>query len=438
MLSDASSSPDAVAEARAFAEHCIDVNAARMSVILRVIIAIVLVAGPIQYFLLAPPAAFWQLVRMSGALVTFLVVAIALRASAGLRRRSDVACAVMTAVAMAIEARALTRIGGLETLYTGIACVTPMSVIAFLVPFRRRLWLAALPAVAFYGVFFAFRPSAMHQPYAAMPVFHASLAIGLAVIFGDMSYRLAREHHAQRRQLAGEAARLEAAVRARTSEVMELARNLASLEETERTRIARELHDELGQELTAARLELGGLVAETRRALGDEAAVVRRSTGIEARIALAQQRLRDVVFSLRPPALDDFDLATALRMLVDRYRRPGILELDYENTLDGAQLTDTQATTVFRILQEALTNVTRHAAARHARVRIGVQDGRIVMTVADDGRGLPESSSRRIGFGLRGMRERLRLVGGELVIEPGADGGSILRATFPLTTPRGA
>src|SRR5262249_23692642 len=156
-------------------------------------------------------------------------------------------------------------------------------------------------------------------------------------------------------------------------------------EETERTRIARELHDELGQELTGARLEAGVVVAETRRAPGDDAA--RRATSIEAPVARAPQRGRGGGFSLRPPPPRDFDLATALRILVDRYRVPDGLAVDFENTLDSTPLTDTQATTIFRILQEALTNVQRHAAAKRATVRIVVDDGRVVVTVADDGRG---------------------------------------------------
>jgi len=78
-----------------------------------------------------------------------------------------------------------------------------------------------------------------------------------------------------------------------------MARHLVLLEETERTRIARELHDELGQQMTGARLDAGGLAAETRMALGDHAPLARRATGIEARLAVAQQTVKDVVFSLR-------------------------------------------------------------------------------------------------------------------------------------------
>ncbi len=434
MRSVASSSPEPP-DAGSFAEYCAAVNAARMRVVLRVLLATVLVAGPAELHLLHHDAAFWQLFRMGGVLATFVLVTLAFRLSATLQRHTAIVCAAMIAVAMGIEAHGLTRIGGLETLYVGIACVTPMMVILFLMPLRRRVWVAALPPIAFYGVFFALRPSAIHHPYAAVPIFHAFLAVCLAVVFGELSYRLTREHYAQRRLLAGETTRLDAAMQARTAEVLELARNLVSLQETERTRLARELHDELGQQLTGARLEAGALAAETREALGSETPAARRATGIEARIAVAQQTVKDVVFSLRPPALDDFDLATALHILVERYRQPNGLIVDYENRLDGTPLTDTQATTVFRVLQEALTNVTRHAAATRAEVHIAPENGRVVLVVADDGRGMP-ASPPGLGFGLRGMRERLRLVGGEVTLDAGPRGGVVLRATFPIDVAR--
>jgi signal transduction histidine kinase len=424
MPSAADSSPDS------FAGHCVTVNGARLRIVICILLLIVLVAGPIQSLLLRPQAALAQRVWMLGVLATLLVAAMAFHVSTTLRRHADLLCAGLVSASVGLQARGLSQLGGLETLYVGIACVGPMIAVLFLVPLGRRILLAVAPPLAFYGVFFALRPGAMHHPFAGVPVFHAFLAVSFAVVFGELNFRLAREHHAQRTLLEGERARLDAAVRTRAAEVLELARNLVSLEESERTRIARELHDELGQQLTGARLEAAGLAEDTRVALGDDAPAARRATGIEARLAVAQQAVRDVVFSLRPPALDDFDLGTALRVLVDRYRRPNALEVAYQNTLEGMPLTDTQATTVFRVLQEALTNVTRHAGATRVDVRLGVEGGDVVLVVADDGRG--PAPTPRIGFGLRGIRERLQLVDGDVVLTRGDAGGAVLRATFRL------
>ena len=438
MRSDESSSPEPADDAAAFAEYCIAVNEARLRLLIWIVLALVLVAGPVEYFLLSgrPQAAAWQRRWMLGVWVTFLFGAIAFHLSGLLRRHADVTCAVVATLDMGIAAAGLAQIGGLETLYAGIAVVTPMMAVFFLMPLRRRLWVAALTPLTFFTVFFAIRPDALRYPFVAVPIFHATLSVCLAIVFGELNYRLTSEHHAQRTRLAGEAARLDGAVRSRTAEVMELARNLASLEETERTRIARELHDELGQELTGARLEAGAVAAAARSAVGVDAPLARRATAIEARIAVAQQRVKDAVFSLRPPALDDFDLATALRMLTERYCQPDGLTVEYENALGATPLTDTQATTIFRLLQEALTNVTRHASAQLARVRLASADGRVVLIVEDDGRGLGAKGG--LGFGLRGGRERLRLVGGSLALEPRPEGGTIFRATFPITGIRSA
>jgi signal transduction histidine kinase len=432
MPSGASSSAEGPSTDQSFAEHCIAVNAARLRVVIRIAVPLVLVAGPVEYLLLSgrPEAAAWQASWMVGVLVAVAAGALAFRRIRWLRRRPDLVVLTVGVLGMGIAAAGTSRIGGLETLYAGMAILTPMIGLLFLMPLRRRVWVSLATPAVYFAVTFALRPEALAHPYVAVPLFHATLSVGLSIVFGELIYRLAREHHAQRSRLAGEAARLDSTVRARTAEVLELARNLVSLEETERTRIARELHDELGQELTGARLEAGAVAAEARDAMGSDAPLARRATGIEARIALTQQRVRDVVFSLRPPALDDFDLTTALLLLVERYRHPNRLVVDYDDALDGTRLTDTQATTVFRVLQEALTNVTRHAAARRAHVRLAHEGGRVVVVVADDGRGM--DTGNRAGFGLRGMRERLRLVGGDLTVEPGPDGGTVLRATFPV------
>lgn len=431
MPSDASWSPDA-ADHGAFAEHCARVNAERLEVTLRALVLITLVVAPLLFLFQTDQTAPWQVLRGATAIVVFGLTIVALRAVPAVRRRADLVGAAMVALDMAVNAHSFARVGGLETLHIGITCVTPLLGILFLLPRNRRIAVAAIPAGTYFVVFFASRPAALRQPYVVTPFLLSGIAITLNVVVGGLIFRLSREHHAQRARLAGETARLESAVRARTVEVMELARNLVSLEETERTRIARELHDELGQELTGARLEAGVVVAEAREALGDDAPTAQRASGVEARIATAQRRVRDAIFSLRPPALDDFDLSTAIRMLVDRYRRPDALTIDYEASLDGVPLTDTQATTVFRVLQEALTNVTRHARAARVRVRIAVADGHLVLEVADDGAGVV-ADRLRPAFGLRGMRERLRLVAGDFSLDPRPEGGTLLRVAFPLT-----
>jgi len=433
MPSAVDSSSDEARTVAAFTDYCAATNRTRSWAAARLTLALMLVVGPVEYLLLSdrPEVAAWQRTWMLTSAVPFAIGGFLVWASARVARHVDVAVAIMAALGFGTAAAGVAQIGGLETLYAGIASIVPMLSVFLLVPLRRRMWIAAITPLSFLGVFFAVRPDALGYPYAAVPVFHATLSVVVSILVGELNYTLARGHFLQAHELAGEAARLDRAVRRRTSEVVELARNLVSLEETERTRIARELHDELGQQLTAVRLDAGSAAQAVREALGEDTPAATRAVGIEAQIALAQQTVRDVVFSLRPPALDDFDLATALELLVDRFRQPGHVRVDYENVLDGMPLTDTQATTVFRVLQEALTNAVRHADAEGVRVRLGRDGDQVRLVVEDDGRGV-DAARLRSGFGLRGMRERLRLVGGAISVEPGAAGGTTVVATFPL------
>ena len=419
--------------AEEFELYCREKNARGIVATSRFCLLVMLVVGPIEYWLLAnrPETAAWQRLWMITVFVVFSFGASSFYWSKWAQRNSETAVALITSATLALAAVGVAQVGGLETLYVGIAYVVPMVGSMLLMPLWQRTWITFSVSLSFFVVFFAIRPESLSYPFVGVSLFHASLAVGVAILFGHLNYVLARENFERGRQLEGETERLDRAVQERTQEVMELARNLVSLEETERTRIARELHDELGQQLTAIRLESGAAGAAAQEALGPESETAQRAAAIEARVALAQQSIRDVVFSLRPPALDDFDLQTALRLLVDRFRNDGGPEIVYRESLGSARLSDTQATTVFRVLQEAMTNVARHAGAARITVDLGAQNAHVDLRVADDGRGISKDRLAA-GFGLRGVRERLRLVGGQVSIAPRPEGGTLLHASFPL------
>lgn len=207
-------------------------------------------------------------------------------------------------------------------------------------------------------------------------------------------------------RLAGEAS-------ARLELLRGLSARLFTVQEEERRRIARELHDEAGQALTAMKLNLELVRREMPPGkLADRLGDVSR---------LAQdvlEELRRIARDLRPRALDELGLVPALKVLVDAFRqRSGIevsLDLDASITLSGES-----ASTVFRFVQESLTNVVLHAAARSIRVRGSDDEGAFVFAVDDDGVGFEVSQTR--GMGLLGMTERAALAGGRLRVasEPG-------------------
>jgi signal transduction histidine kinase len=218
--------------------------------------------------------------------------------------------------------------------------------------------------------------------------------------------------------------------------------------EHERTRWAREIHDESIQGIGALRLQLANARdLDDREALKESVDVVLEGLGNEI------DGLRHLITELRPAALDDLGLAAALEALARRAQAIDGLDVKTEiELLDGAGASENGdsaggqrrfdpelESTIYRIVQEALTNVSRHAHATTAVVRVVESNGEVRASVTDDGRGLPDSGQLgprgdglEGGFGMGGMRERAELVGGELEFAPAPGRGTVVRLTVPL------
>ena len=198
--------------------------------------------------------------------------------------------------------------------------------------------------------------------------------------------------------------------------------------EAERRRWARELHDETLQGLGGLRVLLSTAL---RRAEGAAVAdLLRQGVGeIEREI----ENLRAIITDLRPAALDDLGLGPAIDALIARVSAVEGLEIESSVTLPGGGegLGQRLETTVYRLVQEALTNVAKHARAEHARIEVSIAEGRVYIEVSDDGVGF-DPGAATTGFGLTGMRERVGLSGGQLTLTAG-DPGTIVRATLPLS-----
>jgi signal transduction histidine kinase len=207
--------------------------------------------------------------------------------------------------------------------------------------------------------------------------------------------------------------------------------------ERERTRWAREIHDESIQGMGALRLRLANARdTEDPQALRETVDMVLDGLGNEI------DGLRHLITELRPAALDDLGLAAALEALARRAQAIDGLDVRTEIDLgqgDGRRLDAELESTIYRIVQEALTNVSRHAQASEAVVSVTERDGVIRASVTDDGQGLPESDrlgpredGLEGGFGMGGMRERAELVGGELEFGPAPTRGTTVRLLVPL------
>lgn len=211
------------------------------------------------------------------------------------------------------------------------------------------------------------------------------------------------------------------------SRLQELAGFLQTVREEERTAIARELHDELGQALTALRIDLGWMKQQCSK-LG--ATEMQRAGDAYTLVERTIESLRRIAEGLRPGMLDVLGLAAAIEHLASQFaERTGIacqLTLEPEEfEVDGAL-----AITAFRLVQEALTNVARHARASRVTIKVGEFENRIDIDIVDDGIGLPATRTGD-GFGLLGMRERVMMLGGHIEIQSAAGQGVHIQASLP-------
>jgi PAS domain S-box-containing protein len=226
----------------------------------------------------------------------------------------------------------------------------------------------------------------------------------------------------------------EAALRASGERLRALAARLQTAREEEKTRIARDLHDDLGQLLTGLKLDLRS-IERAAGALGPPEA----ARALRERLASACACVDDTVASvqriaadLRPSALDRLGLGAALQAEARRFEeRSGTA---CEVRLDGSAsgLDDGRAIALYRIAQEALTNVARHAGASRVTIALGQEPGGVTLRIEDDGRGLDEAATRSGALGLLGMEERAVAFGGTVTVTRGPERGTVVRASLPL------
>jgi len=210
--------------------------------------------------------------------------------------------------------------------------------------------------------------------------------------------------------------------------IRRLAKQVVSAQEEERRRISRELHDEAGQALTALKLGLELLRSE----LPLDTEMLRQN--LAEAVALAEttrERVRRLALGLRPPALDTVGLNLTLEACCSDFARRTRLAIDYRGS-EPPGLSDAAKICLYRVLQEALTNVARHAGAGRVEVTLFAGEGVARLTVSDDGRGLAPGSGPHEGIGMLGMRERLELLGGRLEVESAAGPGLRLTGVLPL------
>ncbi len=315
--------------------------------------------------------------------------------------------------------------------------IKQVSLVADEHPYLRRIICEGKP--------FLFPPEHRQDPFRgilAMKTIHSTMAAPLntkAGVIGVLTVHKIEANWYDETDLAAlEAFGIHAALAIENAELWEevkavSAQYVEALEQ-ERRRISRELHDEVGQALTAAKISL----EMTLRDLPEEFSTLR--SRLQGVIALASETLNDVrrlAYELRPTVLDDLGLVPALQWYTDTFSRGTGLPVTFRADDLVERPSSEVETVLYRLVQEGLTNVARHAHARHVEVELKAEPGMICLRIRDDGCGfdakeLTKPWSPGQGLGLRGMRERVHLLGGVLEVDSKPGQGTELRSRMPL------
>jgi signal transduction histidine kinase len=204
-------------------------------------------------------------------------------------------------------------------------------------------------------------------------------------------------------------------------------RRVVEAQELERRRLSRELHDETGQALTSILLGLRSLEESLET---DDARAA--TAGLRELVVATLQDVRRLAVELRPSALDDFGLVAALEHLTTSFQEQTGIQVDFGAALGEERLPGEVETALYRIVQESLTNVVKHARARRVSIALTRMQHSVKAVVEDDGQGFDPENTREGGFGVVGMRERLFLLGGRLRIESSPGAGTTNAADVPL------
>jgi signal transduction histidine kinase len=228
-------------------------------------------------------------------------------------------------------------------------------------------------------------------------------------------------------------ARYEEVAEAR-SQLKDLSARLVQAQETERRALSRELHDEVGQSLSAVLVELRnlstGLAAHSEEQSRNQVELIKSLVESTVRV------VRNMALLLRPSMLDDLGLVPALRWQAREMSKRTAMDVSVAAELPSDDLPDEYKTCIYRVVQEALNNCERHSQAKTVRIRVQQEQSRLMLSVQDDGEGFDSQQTK--GMGLLGIQERVARLGGECRLHSESGGGSVLTVELPFTEGNGS
>jgi signal transduction histidine kinase len=338
-----------------------------------------------------------------------------------------------------------------------VAVVTALLLSSALHPLvgDRLVYVLLLPAIAFSAWYCGIGPSlvatvlalvgAMYGPITSAHSFpvpsRSELVVILAFLFSSTVLVVMAESRRRQNEVLRKAqGELEARVQERTADLdsandslRELSARLLQLQDDERRRIARELHDSVGQMLAALNMNLSTVRADVERL----AKTANALTDSENLVQQMSTEVRTISHLLHPPLLDEAGLASALRWYVDGFVLRSKIKVALDLPEDFGRLPRESETAIFRVVQECLTNIHRHSGSPIARIRLRQRDDHVSVEIEDKGKGIPPekqeemNSSGAPGVGIRGMRERLRQLGGALEFRSNGS-GTLVTVELPL------
>lgn len=406
-------------EAAAFAEHC----AARLDRVARVcalISALVAIAWwPLDAFIYSRFPASTLRPELYRAIICAVCVLILLMPRTPRFRRLliPVLCAIL-AIGTGSFGYTAGVLGGLDQPWFHFAYPALNLPVIFPLSLRQRVPMTIAQAAGWLGGILLLHPGELRSQFLPATLSMTFLVSVAAVAFGHYAFLLFRDNFLQALALKRSAAELEDRVVEQTHALRELLAHLDRARDDERVHLSRELHDELGQELTALRYALGLARERYQR---EPSAIDNNLCELDHLLSRTTRSVRALVGRIRPLVLDDLGLVAAVTWLARQANERGGVACNLRVTGDEAHVDKDAAATAFRVIQEALTNVMRHASAHRVDLELAITPQHVDLRVRDDGVGFVVASDR-LGMGLRGMRERVLALGSrrQITSQPGA------------------
>jgi len=261
---------------------------------------------------------------------------------------------------------------------------------------------------------------------------------GVIIAFGELNQQSRKNFRSTREELETQVRERTEALDTANRHLRELTGRVLHLQDEERRRIARELHDSAGQSLAALAMNVSKLETEVRAQLDTLAKTATTAADTAALVNEMTSDIRTVSYLLHPPMLDEAGLGPALRWYIKGFVERSRIAVELDLPDDFGRLPQDMETTIFRVVQECLTNILRHSESQTATIRIMRCEGDVRIEVRDQGKGIPSEKLRDMalahtpGVGIRGMRERIRQLGGTLEMDSDGEGkGTVVLALLP-------